>query len=229
MEARNKLESEALLEEQKVILGWLIDFCQLLICLPENKFVAWSEAIRKMTKDKTSTAKEIKANIGCLVRLGLAIPFVHHFMSRLRDLHTTAKRRHYVKIKYECLKDLEMLLGFLKIANNGISLNTAAFRRPTHIYRSDSCPVGLGGCSNRDWAWRWYLPKNLLFLASNNLLEYLAAIISPWVDILAGRLKNQDCVLSMTDSTTAEGWLRKSNFSELGESPIQASARIEAC
>jgi hypothetical protein len=32
----------------------------------------------------------------------------------------------------------------------------------------------------------------------------------------------------MTDSTTAEGWLRKSNFTELGESLIQASVRIEA-
>ena len=47
MEARNKLESEALLEEQKVILGWLIDFCHLFIRLPKNKFMAWSEAIRK--------------------------------------------------------------------------------------------------------------------------------------------------------------------------------------
>ena len=113
--------------------------------------------------------------------------------------------------------------------NNGISLNSIAFRRPTHIYRSDSCLAGLGGYSNIGWAWRWYLPKNLLFHASNNLLKHLEAIISPWVDILAGRLKNQDCVLSMTDSTTAEGWLKKSNFSELGESPIQVSARIEAC
>ena len=32
----------------------------------------------------------------------------------------------------------------------------------------------------------------------------------------------------MTDSTTAEEWLRKSNFTELGEDPIQASVRIEA-
>jgi hypothetical protein len=29
-------------------------------------------------------------------------------------------------------------------------------------------------------------------------------------------------------STTAEGWLKKSNFSELGESPVQVSVRIEA-
>jgi hypothetical protein len=32
----------------------------------------------------------------------------------------------------------------------------------------------------------------------------------------------------MTDSTTAKGWLKKSNFSKLGESPTQASVRIEA-
>jgi len=229
MEARNKLESEALLEEQKVILGWLIDFRHLLIRLPENKFGAWSEAIRKMIKNEVSTAKDIEANIGRLVHLGLAIPFVHHFMSRLRDLHTTAIRRRFVKINYECLKDLEMFLSFLKFANDGISLNSIAFWRPTHIYRSDSCPAGLGGYIDRGWAWRWYLPKHLLFRASNNLLEHPAAIISPWVNIIAGRLKNQDCVLSMTDSTTAEGWLRKSNFSELGESPIQSSARTEAC
>jgi hypothetical protein len=199
-----------------------------LIHLPENKFVGWLEAIRKMIKDETTTAKEIETNIGRLIHLGLAIPFIHHFMSQLRDLHTTAKRRCSIKINYECLKDLEMFLVFLKIANDGISLNNIAFRRPTHIYKSDSCPAGLGGYSNRGWAWRWYLPKNLLFRASNNLLEHLAAVISPWVDILAGCLKNQDCILSMTNSTTAEGWLKKSNFSKLGESPIQASVRIEA-
>jgi hypothetical protein len=179
-----------------------------LIRLPKNKFIAWSEAIRKMIKDETSTAKEIKTNIGRLIHLGLAIPFIHHFMSRLRDLHTTAKRRRSIKINYECLKDLEMFLVFLKIANDGISLNKIAFRRPTHIYRSDSCPAGLGGYSNRGWAWRWYLPKNLLFRALNNLLKHLAVVISPWVDILAGRLTNQDCVLLMTDSMTAEGWLK---------------------
>jgi hypothetical protein len=32
----------------------------------------------------------------------------------------------------------------------------------------------------------------------------------------------------MTDSTTAKGWLKKSNFSNLGESPEQVSARIKA-
>jgi hypothetical protein len=89
-------------------------------------------------------------------------------------------------------------------------------------------PCRIGGYSNKGWAWRWYLPDHLLFRALNNLLEHLAAVISPWVDIIAGHLKPRDCVLLMMDSTTAEGWLKKSNFSELGKSPIQASVRIEA-
>ena len=72
-------------------------------------------------------------------------------MSQLRDLHSTAKRRRSIKIDYECLKNLDMFLGFLNNANNRISMNSIAFRRPTHIYRSDSCLTGLGGYSNRGW------------------------------------------------------------------------------
>jgi hypothetical protein len=71
-------------------------------------------------------------------------------------------------------------------------------------------------------------PRPSAIQSLNYLLEHLAAIISPWVDIIAGRLKPQDCILLMTDSTTVEGWLKKSNFSKLGESPIQASLRIKA-
>ncbi len=175
-----------------------------------------------------TTTKILEMNIGHLVHLRLAIPFVHHFMSRLRDLHVTAKRRRRVKINQEHQKDLVLMFDFLKTARERISLNNIAFQKPTHIYRSDSCPAGLGGYSNKGWAWRWYLPDHLLFRASNNLLEHLVAVISPWVDIIAGRLKPQDCVLLMANSTTAEGWLKKSNFFKLGKSPIQASRRIEA-
>ena len=111
--------------------------------------------------------------------------------------------------------------------NQGIDLNLIAFRQPTHVYRSDSCPAGLGGYSREGFAWRFYLPDNLQFRASNNLLEHLTAIITPWIDIIAGRLTKGDCALSMTDSTTSEGWLRKSNFIKDGEDPIQATIRIE--
>jgi hypothetical protein len=57
--------------------------------------------------------------------------------------------------------------------------------------------------------------------------QHLAAIITPWVDSLAGRLKNSDCAPSMTDSSTSEGWLRNTNFIEDGKDPIQATIRLE--
>ncbi len=93
MEARNKLHSEALHKELKTIHGWFINFRQLRIQLFDNKFKAWTASIKIMIKEESSTAKEIEQNIGRLVHLGLAIPSIHHFMSRLRDLHTIAKRR----------------------------------------------------------------------------------------------------------------------------------------
>jgi hypothetical protein len=54
----------------------------------------------------------------------------------------------------------------------------------------------------------------------------MASIISPWIDIIAGRLKEGDCSLSMMDSTTSEGWTRKMNFKE-DEHGIQATIKIE--
>jgi hypothetical protein len=44
--------------------------------------------------------------------------------------------------------------------------------------------------------------------------------------MIAGQLKDGDCSLSMTDSTTSEGWARKSNFKEDVDG-IQATIRIE--
>ena len=46
-------------------------------------------------------------------------------------------------------------------------------------------------------------------IQDNNLLEYLSAIITPWVAILAGHLSDSDCALSMADSTTSDSWLHK--------------------
>ncbi len=105
-------------------------------------------------------------------------------------------------------------------------MNQIAYRKPTHVYRSDACPVGMGGYSHKRFAWQFYLPEDLKFRASNNLLEHMAGIISPWVDILAGHLNDGDCSLSMTDSTTSKGWMRKMNFKE-EKHKIQATIRIE--
>jgi hypothetical protein len=66
-------------------------------------------------------------------------------------------------------------------------MNLLGFRSPDRIYYSDSyCPAGLSGYSNQGFAWRFRIPDVLLFHTSNNLLEFLAAIITLWIDIIGG-------------------------------------------
>ncbi len=91
-------------------------------------------------------------------------------------------------------------------------MNLIAYLAPTQVYHSDLCPAGLGGYSNKGFAWCYSIPQSLQFQASNNLLKFLAAIITSWIDILANHLQSGDCVLLMTDSSMAEGWMRKTNF-----------------
>ena len=227
MAALAKLLAEAGAEETKTILGWNFDFRQLLVSLPENKFIAWSEAITKIMDRGKSNAKELEQNIGRLVHLGMVLPFIHHFLSRLRELQRRAMNRRSIKVNQLCMEDFRLMLFFLEKAKDGVDLNQIAYRKPTKVYRSDSCPAGLGGYSHEGWAWRFYIPPELKFRASNNLLEHIASIITPWIDIIAGRLGKGDCSLSMTDSSTSEGWARKTNFKEDGEDPIQATVRIE--
>jgi hypothetical protein len=91
----------------------------------------------------------------------------------------------------------------------------------------DSCPAGLGRYYDQGFAWRFYLPENLKFQSPNNLLKHIAAIISPWIDILADQLKDGDCFLSIGDSTTLEGWLGNTNFLEEGDDLIQALIKLK--
>jgi hypothetical protein len=202
----------------------------MTITLPDNKFHAYSEAISKMMDQGWTSKGELETNIGPWVHLGQSIPTVHHFLSRLRFLKQQAQNRQQIKINEQCHDNLKLLLLVLGKCHRGIDLNLIAFQRPTHVYRSDSCPAGSGGCSHKGFAWRFYLPDDLKFCALNNLLKHLAATITPWIDIFTGRLKEGDRVLLMTNSTTSEGWLPKSNFIKDGEDPIQAIIQLKvAC
>ena len=230
MAALNKLIAEAGPEEEKTILGWKMDFNGLIISLPSNKFQAWSDGISEMLVNGRAKAKELESLIGRLGHLGAIIPYVFHFLSRLREWHHRSKnKRHPTQMSTECRLDLMLMLDFLHKAKQGVDMNIVSYRKPTNIYRSDSCPFGLGGYSCEGFAWQFEIPQELRFRASNNLLEFIASIISPWIDVLEGRLNKGDCVLSMTDSTTSAGWIRKTNFKEDGDdfNKIEASVRIE--
>jgi hypothetical protein len=111
------------------------------------------------------------------------------FFSRLCFLKQQSENRQQIKINKQCTQDLQFLLFVLGKCHQSIDLNLIAFRQPTHVYRSDSCLAGLGGYSHKGFAWWFYLADELKFRASNNLLKHLAAIITLWIDIIAGCLK----------------------------------------
>jgi hypothetical protein len=147
MVSLNKLSAEAALSEIKTILGWVWDLRRLIISLPENKFIAWSNNIRSVIAGGLVATKHLESTIRQLTHLSLVVPHVHHFLSRIRELHTRAQKtnRRTIQITQPCLEDLNLMLEFLATARHGIDMNLITYRKPTHVYRADSCPAGIGG------------------------------------------------------------------------------------
>jgi len=221
----SKLAAEGRLEESKVVLGWKLDTRRLLIQLPEHKYIAWQESITKMLNNGCTTHKELQTLVGRLTHLSVIMQLILHFLSRLRFLESKSSNRRKVTISPPVLEDLKLAQKFLNKANKGINMNMLTFRKPTHIYRADACPWGIGGFSIHGRAWRWELPTNMCFRASLNMLEHAASVIGPWIDIIESNLPPTSCILSMTDSTSSNGWLKKSNFMEQDENNQQTKAK----
>jgi hypothetical protein len=164
MIARDKLTAEGGLSETKMILGWLFNFRTLIVSLLDHKFIAWwTAAIQKMVTLKRTTSKDLETTIGRMGHVGFVIPWVHHFLSRLRSLHFGSKNCHFITINETCMKDLELMTGILTKAHKGIDMNLLAFGAPDRVYHSDSCPAELGGYSDQGHAWRFQIPANLRF------------------------------------------------------------------
>jgi hypothetical protein len=115
------------------------------------------------------------------------------------------------------------MLQLLQIASSkGVSMNSLSYRKLDHIYRSDASLFGLGGYNIiSGQALRLQLPVDCQLRTSINSLEFIAATISIWVDIIHGEINLETCILSQTDNTSAAGWLKKSNFSEEEDEVVQ--------
>jgi hypothetical protein len=145
------------------------------------------------------------------------IPLARHFLGRLRTaLHVASKNtRRLHKLSAACIADLRLWLLFLRRARSGMSLNNLILQIAKWIFRTDACEHGIGGyCLNTGCAWRWELPVDLRLRASLNSLEFLACYVGMAVEFAWGNIPTESCLLSQTDSTSAAGWLRKSNFDD---------------
>lgn len=125
----NKLNSERTLNKQMIVSGWLIDTCQFLIRLPQDKFSWGRTELRELLADTKISRIALEALIGKLAHAAYIIPLSRNFLSRFRDLLTSMKEKkieHPVKISKEEVEDVLLWDIFLKQARKGTitTLNT---------------------------------------------------------------------------------------------------------
>jgi len=210
-----KFLAEATPSELKMILGWRIDTRRLLISLPEDKFVAWSSAIQGLLAADFVTTAALDTTVGRLNHTGSIIPLARHFLSCIRTALHRSRHHRQCHLRPAERLDLELWLKFLAKAHDGISLNLISFREPTRIMRQDACEHGIGGYSlTSGFGWQWEIPLDLQGRATLNTLEFLASYVSIYMEIHESPVTANDILLSQGDSTSATGWIRKSNFDE---------------
>ena len=214
-----KNEAEGAPEEIKICLGWTFNTRSLLISLPKHKFEAWDEQIRQIIEAKSVKYKLLESVIGRLENVAIILVMFGHFLNNIRSLQIkAAKSQHNQKLTKNALAEFELSRTFLRRAYEGVSMNNIVFRKPNRIYIGDASEHGLGGmCVQSSKAWRFLIPIELRGRAHINLLEFLIQVVSIWVDIDAGNVLPQDCLLAMGDNTTAAGWCRRTNFRETNE------------
>jgi len=128
------------------------------------------------------------------------------------------KKGHNVILNSRSRNDLKLKKIFLKKEHCGVSMNLLTFRARDIIYVCDASEYGLGGFASHGRALTYTIPARLRNKAHIDILEYLAQIISIWIDIIERRTKPEDCILSIGDNTSSLGWMRRSNFRQKGES-----------
>ncbi len=130
MVAQDKLKAEGGLAKLKVILGWLFNFPALTVSLPEHKHITWSGENQSMLDRRRTTKKALESMIGRLGHVGFVIPWVFHFLSRLKTLLRCAQNRQTIAMNKECKDDIVLMLKLLKKAEGGIDMNLLGFRSP---------------------------------------------------------------------------------------------------
>ena len=93
-------------------------------------------------------------------------------------------------------------------------MNLITFRSPNKIYINDASEHVLRGLVTHGHMWVYVILILLWGRADINLLEFLAQVISIWIDIEEKIMQPLDCLLGMEDKNTSIGWLRRSNFRE---------------
>ena len=151
-----------------------------------------------------------------------------------RDVPPAFYRYH---VPDSIVPDLEMWKLLLDHAHNGISFNRLVCHVPTQLLHADSCPEGMGGYSvGSGRAWRFHIDEIMLKTMmehnptnktrSNNLFEYIAIVVTMWVDCWFGDVNENDAALALSDNSSAVGWMYKSSFGTDKPHHVKVSKRL---
>ena len=217
--AEDKNDAEGAPEEVKIVLGWEINSRELKIKLPKHKFIAWNNQLQSFFTRRTAGAKDLQSILGRLETVATIIPMMGHFLNNIRhtEIRASASGKNQLLNK-RTVEDFKLAAHFLIRARDGVNMNLITFRKPTLIYINDACEHGIGGFATHGRAWTWIIPPHLRGRAHINLLEFMAQLVSIWIDVIEKKIQPLDCLLGMGDNTASMGWLRRANFRELNES-----------
>ena len=210
-----KLMAEGQPSEIRVMLGWQIDSRRMRISLPTTKATIWAKDIDNILNRQRVNKKELESMIGRLNHVGYILPTGRYFLNRLRHLLMRCERYGSQKLQNWEKDDLILWKEFLeKASNEGISTNNIAFTKATSYLITDACEHGMGGMNLKSGrAWRFKFPDWMSRKFHINFLEFLASIVSIWLDIIQDNNQTKyKKYLALTDNSSTVGWLHKSNF-----------------
>ena len=196
-----------------------------MISLPRHKMLAWINDIDCYIRAKLFKHHPFESLVGKLTHVTTIIPLSKCFLSQFYPLLNISSKRGTCHLSELACSDLAFWKFLLRKAHAGLSLNLLSMRVPTHLYKADASSVGIGGYSLSGRAWRWQLPPHLLGRASINLLEFLASLVGPWIDIIEGNLPEYSSCLCEGDNRSAICWLTNANFSSDEQPAHHAAAR----
>jgi hypothetical protein len=222
--SKSKMKAEGKPSEIAKVLGWILNTRTLKVYLPEDKLVIWTREIDEIINNKTKSVldKTLESLIGRLQHAAVMFTPGKHFLSRLYSALSRAKVTKFTRLSAIEIADLKLWKNFLKLANEGVSMNMVVQQEPDVILLTDaSTSKGLGGY-NVQTGQAWRLPiQNWMVGLSINTLEFMSAIIALEVNLLDKDVQQDTCYLIATDNTAAMGWLKRSNFDPDGEQNIQ--------
>jgi hypothetical protein len=215
--SQSKLQAEGRPQEQQIVLGWFLDTRRLQVQLPDDKYLAWTNDLTTIIRDRRCTFEQLESTVGRLNHASFVIPLARHYLDSLRrHLQPRKRKSHIVTLGSPDRRVLKLWIKFLTTANRGISMNRLVLRQPSRIGWSDSCPFGLGGFDlHSGFAWRLKIPRDSPLFGlqmANNPLEFLAMVINLWVQLLENPGSDSQCLLALGDNTSAIGWLYKTSF-----------------